>query len=60
MHRKTGIATLTDMHRQLIADGLLHGIEVINSSTYSAESLQIALDNDLTIIATSDIHGLID
>lgn len=58
--REDGVATLTDMHRQLIADGMLHGIEVVNEDTYSDEALQIALDNNLTIIAASDIHGLVD
>ena len=58
--RPDGVAKLTDMHRRLIADGLLHGIEVSNGDFYSAESLQIALDNDLAILGVSDIHGLID
>jgi predicted metal-dependent phosphoesterase TrpH len=57
--RKDGVAVLTDMHRDLIAQGLLQGIEVVNMHDYSAEALQIALDNDLTIIGTSDIHSLI-
>jgi len=48
------------MHLQLIEEGLLHGIEVVNSTTYSDEALQIALDHDLTIIGTSDTHGLVD
>lgn len=55
-----GVAALTDLHRQLIDEGLLHGIEVANDVTYSDEALQIALDHDLTIIGTSDIHGLVD
>ena len=55
-----GRAELTDMHRQLIRDGLLQGIEVVNELTYSDEALQIALDNNLTILATSDVHGLVD
>lgn len=55
-----GKASLTDLHRRLIRDGLLHGIEVVNELSYSEEALQIALDHDLTIIGTSDIHGLID
>lgn len=58
--RPDGVATLTPTHRQLIADGLLHGIEVVNDRTYSDEALQIALDHDLTILGTSDIHGLVD
>lgn len=59
-HRKDGVARLSDLHKELIADGMLHGIEVVNETTYSEEALQIALDNDLTILGTSDIHGLID
>ena len=58
--RPDGVATLTDLHRQLIKEGLLHGIEVVNEYTYSDEALQIALDHNLTIMGTSDIHGLID
>ena len=58
--RKDGIATLTDVHRLLIREKLLDGIEVVNDQTYSDEALQIALDHNLTIMATSDIHKLID
>lgn len=56
----TGIAILTDLHKQLIAEHLLDGIEVVNDVTYSQEALQIALDNNLTVMGTSDIHGLVD
>jgi hypothetical protein len=58
--KSDGIATLTDFHRKLIDNNLLHGIEVVNEMTISAEALQIALDHDLTIMGTSDIHGLVD
>lgn len=59
-HRKDGVAKLSDVHKELIEGGMLHGIEVVNEKTYSVEALQIALDYDLTILGTSDIHGLID
>ncbi|MEM1357547.1 MAG: Sb-PDE family phosphodiesterase [Bacteroidota bacterium] len=58
--RDDGVAVLTDFHRQLIEKDLLHGIEVVNDLTISKEALQIALDHDLTIMGTSDIHGLVD
>ncbi|MFN2457898.1 MAG: Sb-PDE family phosphodiesterase [Chitinophagaceae bacterium] len=58
--RKDGVATLTDVHRRLINEKLLDGIEVVNEHTFSDEALQIALDHNLTIMGTSDIHGLID
>lgn len=58
--RSDGVATLTEMHKRLIREKLLDGIEVVNEHTYSDEALQIALDNNLTLMGTSDIHGLID
>lgn len=57
---RDGVAALTDMHEEFIKEGLLDGIEVVNDTTYSDEALQIALDHNLTIIGTSDIHMLID
>jgi 3',5'-nucleoside bisphosphate phosphatase len=58
--RPDGIATLTETHLYLMAEKLLHGIEVVNDLTYSIEAVQIALDHNLTMMGTSDIHGLID
>lgn len=58
--RPDGVARLTDFHKFLIKEGLLNGIEVVNDLTYSDEALQIALDHNLTIMGTSDIHGLVD
>jgi len=55
-----GVLELTDTHRQLIQDGLLHGIEVVNGGRYSEEAFKIALDHDLAVIGVSDIHGLVD
>lgn len=57
-----GIARLSDYHRGLIKDGLLHGVEVANGTLdgHSEHALQIALDNNLTVLGTSDIHGLVD
>jgi hypothetical protein len=58
--RDDGVATLTDMHRDLIRRNLMHGIEVVNDLTISKEAFQIALDNNLTVMGTSDVHGLVD
>ncbi len=55
-----GVARMTDMHLQLVEENLLHGIEVVNDITYSDEALEISYAHDLTIISTSDIHGLVD
>jgi hypothetical protein len=55
-----GTIKLPDIHKELIAKGLLHGIEVVNRGKFSDDALQIALDNNLTIMGNSDIHGLID
>ena len=51
---------LSQMHRDLIDKGLIEGIEIVNDTTFSNEALQIALDYNLTILGTSDIHGIVD
>lgn len=58
--RADGIARLEPFHRYLIDKQLLHGIEVVNERTFSEEAFQLALDNELTLLGTSDIHGLTD
>jgi len=58
--RSDGVARLDSLHLQLLEEDLIDGIEVVNDLTYSVEALQIAFDHDLTIMGTSDIHGLVD
>lgn len=58
--RSDGIARLDEFHNFLISNNYLHGIEVVNEIYYSEEAFQIALDNNLTIMGNSDVHGLID
>ena len=55
-----GNPVLSDFQKARIAAGELHGIEVINTTDYSEEALALALEQNLTIMGTSDIHGLID
>lgn len=55
-----GNPILSDFQKERIEKGELHGIEVINTTDYAEESLALALENNLTIMGTSDIHGLID
>ena len=57
---KDGVARLSSMHKKFIADGQLHGIEIVNEDTYSEEAFKIALENDLALIGTSDVHNLIE
>ncbi|WP_397414903.1 Sb-PDE family phosphodiesterase [Phenylobacterium sp.] len=61
-HRQApdGVARLMPLHQRLIANKQMHGIEVANGADYSESAFRIALDNNLAIIGTSDIHGLID
>lgn len=61
-HRQSpdGIARLNPLQDRLIASRLLHGVEVANGEDYSESALRIALENNLAILGTSDIHGLID
>tara|TARA_R110002033_G_scaffold12653_2_gene38257 strand:+ start:5138 stop:6250 length:1113 start_codon:yes stop_codon:yes gene_type:complete len=55
-----GTPILSDFQKERIQKGELQGIEVINSIDYSEEALALALAHNLTIMGTSDIHGLID
>lgn len=57
---KDGVARLTNMHKKFITDGKLHGIEIVNGSTYSEEAFRIAIENNLALIGTSDVHNLIE
>jgi hypothetical protein len=58
--RPKGNPVLSDFQLERIRNGELQGIEVINTTDYSEEALDIALEQNLTILGTSDIHGLID
>jgi hypothetical protein len=58
--QKDAIPFISDFHKDLIKNDLLHGIEVVNDITYTEDGLQMALDYNLTIMGTSDIHGLVD
>lgn len=55
-----GNPVLRDFQKKRIAQNELHGIEVINFGAYAEESLALALEYDLAILATSDVHGLIE
>ena len=56
----TGNPIMSDFQKERIKNGELHGIEVINAFDYAEESFALALEYNLTIMGTSDIHGLID
>lgn len=55
-----GNPIFSDFQKERIKKEELHGIEVINMGDYSEEALALALEHNLTIMSTSDIHGLID
>tara|TARA_B100000212_G_scaffold334520_1_gene305340 strand:+ start:558 stop:1790 length:1233 start_codon:yes stop_codon:yes gene_type:complete len=55
-----GQPMLREIHKEFFRDNLLHGIEVANGDGYSEEAFRIALEYGLTILGTSDVHGLID
>lgn len=55
-----GVASLTEMHHQLLEEGLFAGIEVYNDNTYSKEAVEMAQKYNLTMLGNSDVHGLVD
>lgn len=57
-----GVARILPLHQRLIRERQLHGVEVANGTlnAYSEHAFGIALEYGLTVLGTSDIHGLID
>jgi hypothetical protein len=53
-----GGVILTDMHQQLLKEGLIHGIEVINGNNYYEDAVDLALKHNLAMLGSSDVHGL--
>ena len=54
------ITYLHEVNKKLMDSNLIQGIEIVNTHNYSVEALQIAYDRNLTLMGTSDVHGLID
>lgn len=57
---KNGVPIFSEFQEKRIAEKQLHGIEVINYLDYAEEALDLAIKHNLTIMGTSDVHGLID
>lgn len=53
-----GVSELTDMHRQMLKEGLIDGIEIVNELSFSDEAIQIGMKNNLTLMGNSDLHGI--
>jgi hypothetical protein len=58
--QRDGITRINAFHAANAKNGLLHGIEIANGSTYSEEAFRVALEHDLALIGVSDVHDLID
>jgi len=54
-----GIPKLYDIHRRLIANGLINGIEFFNYNEYYPNILEWCEEYDLAVIANSDEHDII-
>jgi predicted metal-dependent phosphoesterase TrpH len=52
-----GVARWYAEHTELVEQGALHGIEVVNSREYYPEAHRWCLDKNLAIISNSDIHA---
>lgn len=55
-HQKDGVARWYPEHTELLEAGLLDGIEVVNDRDYSPEAHRWALERNLAILASSDVH----
>lgn len=47
-----------DIHKQLLKEGRLHGMEVMNYNEWYPIVLQWCIDNQLAVFANSDIHNV--
>jgi 3',5'-nucleoside bisphosphate phosphatase len=54
-----GIPKLYDMHRKLIRNGWLHGIEYFNDTEYYPLVFRFCEENNLALTGNSDVHGII-
>ena len=56
---KDGTVNISEEVKELINKRLLNGVEVTNERTSPDQAIQAALDHDLTMIGTSDVHDLV-
>lgn len=54
-----GIPKIYEMHRKLISNGWLHGIEYFNDSEYYPLVFTFCEQNNLALTGNSDVHGII-
>jgi 3',5'-nucleoside bisphosphate phosphatase len=54
-----GIPKLYDMHKRLIKNGWLHGIEVFNDSDFYPLAFTICEQNNIALMGNSDVHAII-
>lgn len=54
-----GIPRMYEMHKKLIANKWLHGIEYFNDSEYYPLVFTFCEENNLALIGNSDVHGII-
>jgi len=54
-----GIPKLYNIHKRLLANGLIHGIEFYNDGEYYPNILEWCREYKLAVMANSDVHGII-
>jgi hypothetical protein len=54
-----GIPKLYDLHKRLLKNGLIHGIEFFNDSEYYPSILDWCKQYNLAVMGNSDVHGII-
>jgi len=54
-----GIPKLYNIHKRLLKNGWIHGIEFFNDSEYYPNILEWCREYKLAVMANSDIHGII-
>jgi len=54
-----GIPKMYDIHKRLLKNGWIHGIEFFNDSEYYPVVFEMCKNNNIALMGNSDAHGLI-
>ena len=54
-----GIPRMYDIHKRLLKNGWIHGIEFFNENEYYQQVLEMCKQNNVAVMGNSDAHGVI-
>lgn len=55
-YEQDGIAQWFDVHTEMLKNGMLQGLEIVNAHNYNLEAHNWCLEKNLTLLGNTDIH----